>query len=189
MNRYSVNLFMFLLFSFVLSPGEAKGEKNSNLFSKLTTRIAETWESDNYDFYLPVHTWHNRLMYDSSYRKERAYNEQPWGFGFGRGFKDENGNSHGLYLMGFMDSNNYFQAIGGYNFVKNWYLDEQKDWSVGLGYTLSITARHEYDYIPLPLPLPVFSMRHKQLAVQAAYVPGTRNDGNVLFTWLRWHMD
>lgn len=149
----------------------------------LSRRIVQAWKSDEYDLYLPFYTWHNRLMYDSVSK----YNEHPWGGGFGRSFLDEDGDSHSLYFMGFIDSNNRFQPIGGYAFIKNWYFDEQKDWSAGLGYTLSITARHEYDYIPLPLPLPVFSVRYKQFAVQAAYIPSRYNDGNVLFAWLRWH--
>ena len=189
MNRYSVIALIFLFFPAILPPGEAKGEESFNPLGTLSQRIVQAWESDKYDFYLPVNTWHNRLMYDSPHRRERGYNEQPWGFGLGRYFLDEDLDSHGLYLLGFMDSNDKFQYMGGYNFVKNWYFDEKKDWSAGLGYTLGLTGRHEYDYIPIPLPLPVFSLRYKKLAVQAAYVPGLYNEGNVLFTWLRWHMD
>ena len=189
MNRYFVIILIFFLFSAVLPPGEVKGEESFNLFRTLGKRIAQAWESDKYDLYLPVHTWHNRFMYDSHYRKEREYNEQPRGLGLGRYFLDEDLDSHGLYLLGFTDSNYKFQYMGGYIFVKNWYFDEEKDWSAGLGYTLGLTGRYEYDYIPLPLPLPVFSVRYKKLAVQTSYVPGPYNDFNVLFTWLRWHMD
>lgn len=151
----------------------------------LKKRIIQAWNSKEYDFYLPFYAWHNRFMYDSVSK----YNEYPWGAGVGRSFRDEDGDSHSLYVMGFMDSNDRFQPIGGYAFVKNWSLGEKKDWSAGLGYTLSITARHEYNYIPLPLPLPLLSLQYKQVAIQAAYVPGLRNDGNVLFTWFRWHLE
>ena len=191
MTRYTAALFVFFLA--VLSPGAARGETEEkggfNPFKTLGKRIVQTWESNDIDFYLPVHTWHNRFMYDSSHIEEKGYNENPWGFGIGRSFHDEDRDSHGLYLVGFMDSNNRFQYMGGYIFVKNWYFDQEKDWSAGLGYTLGITGRHEYDYIPLPLPLPVLSLRYKQLAVQATYVPGSYNDANVLFTWLRWHWE
>ena len=191
MNRYPVALSLALFFLAFATGVEAKGENDekSNPFKILSKRIAQAWESGDYDLYLPVHTWHNRLMYDSSHIKQRDYNERPWGFGFGRSFLDEDGDSQGVYLMGFMDSNNRFQPIAGYNYFKNWYFGESKDWSAGLGYTLSVTARHEYNYIPIPLPLPIFSVRYRQVAVQSAYVPSTRNSGNVLFTWLRWHME
>ncbi len=163
----------------------APAPDGDNPFAILKKRIIQAWDSKGYDFYLPLYSWHNRYMYDSVSK----YNEHPWGAGFGRSFRDEDGDSHALYIMGFMDSNNRFQPIGGYAFVKNWALDEKKDWSVGLGYTLSITARHEYDYIPLPLPLPLISLQYKQVAIQAAYVPGVYNDGNVLFAWFRWHFE
>lgn len=163
------------------------GQERSNPLKILAKRIGQAWDSNEYDLYVPFYTWHNRLMYDSSHI--RRYNEHPWGGGFGKSFFDEDGDSHSLYFMGFIDSNDCFQPIGGYAFVKNWYLDEKKDWALGLGYTLSITMRHEYDYIPLPLPLPIFSVQYKQLAVQATYIPGEYNDGNVLFAWLRWHFN
>jgi palmitoyl transferase len=182
------HLIFFFLFA-VLPPGAAKGEDGASLLGILGQRITRAWESDKYDLYLPVNTWHNRFMYDQDYRKEREYNEQPWGLGIGRYFLDEDLDSHGLYVMGFADSNYQFQYIGGYVFVKNWSFDEKKEWSAGPGYTLSLTGRHEYYYVPLPLPLPVVSVRYKKLAVQAAYVPGSRNDANVLFTWLRWNLD
>ncbi len=165
--------------------GADAGGTGFNPFAILKKRIIQAWESDEYDLYLPAYTWHNRFMYDSVSR----YNEFPWGGGFGRSFRDEDGDSHSLYFMGFVDSNYQFQPIGGYAYIKNWYLDSQKDWAVGLGYTLSITARHEYDYIPLPLPLPLASLQYKQFAIQATYIPSHYNDGNVLFAWLRWHFE
>jgi len=180
---------MLFLFFALSPPGEAKSEESFNPLRTLGKRIGQAWESDKYDLYLPVNNWHNRFMYDSDYRKEKGYNELPWGLGVGRYFLDEDLDTHGLYLLGFKDSNHKFQYIGGYVFLKNWYFDEKKDWSAGLGFTLSLTGRHEYDYIPLPLPLPIFSLRYKKIAVQTTYVPGSKNDSNVLFTWLCWYMN
>ena len=172
------------------SSGEAdtKGETAGvRALETLKKRMIQAWESDKYDIYLPAYTWHNRLTYDSSHINR--YNENPWGGGLGRSFYDEDGDSHSLYFMTFIDSNDYVQPIGGYAYIKNWHPDEDRNWAFGLGYTLSLTGRHEYNYIPVPLPLPLVSVRYKQLAVQAAYIPGRYNDGNVLFTWLRWHLD
>ncbi|OVY79712.1 phospholipid:lipid A palmitoyltransferase, partial [Yersinia pestis subsp. microtus] len=47
------------------------------------------------------------------------------------------------------------------------------------------TARYEYHYIPLPLPLPLISIEYNRLSLQTTYIPGTYNNGNVLFTWIR----
>lgn len=166
----------------------ARTEKEQDgLFSTLKKRVGQTWNSREYDIYLPVNIWHNRLMYDDD--KARSYNETPWGFGFGRSVSDEDRDTHSLFIMGFQDSHDRFQPYGGYAFMKNWYAGEQKDLAAGLGFVLGITARDEYGYIPLPLPLPIFGVQYQRFSVQSAYIPGGYNDGNVLFTWLRWHIE
>ncbi|OVY74006.1 phospholipid:lipid A palmitoyltransferase, partial [Yersinia pestis subsp. microtus bv. Altaica] len=62
---------------------------------------------------------------------------------------------------------------------------EREGWRFGAGFTASITARYEYHYIPLPLPLPLISIEYNRLSLQTTYIPGTYNNGNVLFTWIR----
>lgn len=170
-----------------MTPGNTGGTEEGGLFSHWAKRVKQTWNSDQYDIYIPAYSWHNRLMYDK--HKVRQYNEHPWGFGLGKSITDEDGDWHSLYIMGFMDSHDKFEPYGGYAFVKNWRPGEQKDFALGAGVALGVTARHEYHYIPLPLPLPVVSLEYKNVSVQAAYIPGGYNDGNVLFTWLRWHID
>ena len=159
--------------------------KRQAAFAAFCNRVADLWHSDHYDLYIPAYTWHNRFMYDSEVVKK--YNENPWGIGVGKSITDEKGNTHLLVIMEFQDSHNKFEPYGGYVFQKNWYMGEAHDWSTGLGYVLGITAREDYSYIPIPLPLPVGGVQYKKLAVQAAYIPGLYNDGNVLFTWLRWN--
>lgn len=121
-------------------------------------RIRQIWHSGTYDLYIPVNTWHNRLAYDS---RVSRYNEMPWGGGLGKSFKDEDGDRHYLFLMGFQDSHYMFQPYGGYAFLKKKYFDEKEDFSVGAGIVLGITARQEYDYVPLPLPLPIVGIQYK----------------------------
>lgn len=159
----------------------AASRETSGVFNTVKNRLADIWNSETFDIYIPLRTWHNRLTYD----RVSKYNEEPWGVGLGRSLDDEDGDTHMLYAMGFKDSNYQFQPIAGYAFTKNWRFGENEDWVIGLGYTLSITARKEYDYIPLPLPLPIASIGYKRFSVQCTYIPGGRNDGNVLFTWLR----
>ena len=164
----------------------SQAARKPGIIALLRQRIADTWHTDKYDLYIPTYIWHNRLMYDSE--KVREYNDKPWGIGFGKSRKDENGNTHLLFLMGFQDSHNNFQPYGGYAFQKNWYLDQAGNWSTSIGYVLGITARVDYlHYFPLPLPLPIGGIQYKRFAVEAAYIPGGYNDGNVLFTWMRWH--
>ncbi len=168
--------------------GAAKpGKDTDGIFDTFARRLISIWNSGEYDLYLPVYSWHNRLAYDKS--KIQKYNELPWGGGFGRSFRDEDGDDHFLFLMGFQDSYDRFEPYGGYGFMKRWHMDEEKTFSLGLGYSLGITARDQYDYIPIILPLPIAGVQYKNIALECAYIPGGHNNGNVLFTWLRWHFD
>lgn len=156
-----------------------------SVFAKFKRRLGQVWHEGGWDLIVPVYTWHNRFMYDASLINK--YNELTLGVGFGRSITDEDGDNHILYAMGFVDSNYHFQPFVGYGFLKKHYFNRERDIGFGGGFTLGITARKEFSYIPLPLPLPVVSLQFKSLNVEAAYVPGIYNYGNVLFTWLRWH--
>lgn len=139
----------------------------------------------NYDLYLPFLSWHNRFMYDKE--KTDNYNEMPWGGGFGVSRYNEEGNWSSLYAMMFKDSHNEWQPIIGYGWEKGWYLDSSRDFRTGLGVTAGITAREDFaNYVPLPIILPLFSASYRRLSVQFTYIPGTYNNGNVLFAWLRY---
>ncbi|WP_086109298.1 lipid IV(A) palmitoyltransferase PagP [Xenorhabdus vietnamensis] len=135
---------------------------SSELWENFRRNILSTWDSPDNNIYLPVITWHNRFTYD----------------------KDNNW--HSLYAMAFMDSHNRLEPIVGYGFQKMWTPNDLNDSRIGGGFTLNITARHDYYYIPLPLPLPIFSIEYNWLALQTTYIPCKYNNGNVLFSWLRW---
>lgn len=178
--------FFTILLALFLLPLTARADLH-DYFDKVQKDVAETWKSQTYDIYIPVNTWHNRLFYDKEHLED--YNEEPWGLGFGKSRYDMNGNWHGIYAMAFKDSNFYVQTIMGYAFQKNWLINNNRDLKVGVGYTLSITQRHEYSYIPVPLPLPIAGITYKRFSIQAAYVPGVKNNGNVLFSWLRYQIN
>jgi palmitoyl transferase len=150
-----------------------------------TNDVSTTWnDSPNKDLYLPVITWHNRLTYDKE--KTDKYNERPWGGGYGISRYDENGDWHGIYLMAFKDSHNKWEPIGGYGYEKIWQPAQDKNFRLGLGYTAAVTARDDYSYIPIPFVLPLASVGYDKLTFQATYIPGTYNNGNVFFAWLRY---
>lgn len=149
--------------------------------------VSDTWNtSKTKDIYVPVLTWHNRLTYDQEHIDK--YNEKPWGIGVGVSKYDEYGNWNGLYIMEFQDSFNKVEPIGGYGWEKIWRpIDKNQDFRLGLGYTAFITARHNWSYIPIPAALPLASIGYKKVNFQATYIPGTHNNGNVLFGWLRFN--
>lgn len=164
-------------------PAQKETGTSYNAVDRLKNRIAKTWNEGNPDLIVTIHAWHNRLTYDRE--KTRKYNENAWGGGFGRSMYDEDGDTHMLFVTVFQDSWKNPQYYGGYAFLKNKHFGTNNAFRVGGGFSLGITGRHEFSYIPLPLPLPIAGIGYKQLSIEAAYVPGTRNNGNVLFTWAR----
>lgn len=85
--------------------------------------------------------------------------------------------------MAFKDSHNKWEPIIGYGWEQGWYLDQNRDFRLGLGLTAAVTARQDFaNYVPLPVVLPLLSASYKQASVQFTYIRGTYNNGNVLFT-------
>ncbi|MBP1531942.1 MAG: lipid IV(A) palmitoyltransferase PagP [Alphaproteobacteria bacterium] len=139
----------------------------------------------DYDVYVPVYAWHNRLTYDKEHIDR--YNENPWGAGFGISHYNSENTWSGIYAMAFKDSNSYVETYFGYARQWNWTAGSDDQWRAGLGYTLGLTQRHEYAYIPVPLPLPLVGLGYRNFDIQAAYIPGIKNDGNVLFAFTKIH--
>ena len=139
---------IYTLFMFFVSAANAEAKicryELEDFWDKIENNLKQTWNGGTYDLYVPVWTWHNRLFYDKD--KIEKYNEEPWGIGFGVSRYDEDGDWHGLYAMGFKDSNFYLETIFGYAYLKNWELDNDGDWKGGIGFTASLTQRHEYSF-------------------------------------------
>lgn len=179
--------YLFVFTCFLLSCHQAVASFSSTLregYNTLSDNIEKTWQHDeHYDLYLPAITWHARFAYDR--QKIDKYNERPWGAGGGISRWDDKGNWHGLYLMAFKDSFNKWEPIGGYGWEKNWYPLADNHFRLGLGYTVGVTARHNWRYIPVPLALPLASVGYGPVTFQMTYIPGTYNNGNVCFAWAR----
>ncbi len=149
-------------------------------YQTIKGNAVQTLHEHSYDAFVPLYAWHNRLTYDKKHIKK--YNENPWGFGLGLSRFDQDNDWHSLYAMYFEDSNGYGETMFGYAFLKN---KTWGDFRLGYGFTIGLTQRHEYSYIPVPLPLPMVGIGYSRFDLQAAYVPGIKNDGNVLFIWSR----
>ncbi|CAM3658752.1 lipid IV(A) palmitoyltransferase PagP [Rahnella victoriana] len=157
----------------------------SGLWQDFKDNVSQTWNEPQYtDIYLPFLSWHNRYMYDK--HKTDNYNEMPWGGGIGVSRYTPEGNWSGLFAMVFQDSHREWQPAAGYGWEKGWYLTQSKDLRLGLGLAGGITARDDFaNYVPLPFVFPLFSAGYKNINLQFTYIPGTYNNGNVLFAWLR----
>lgn len=157
-------------------------QSNIENFSDLIKNNWEKSQSGNSDVYIPLHTWHNRHFYTSE--KIDSFNENPWGIGFGKSYLDEQQNWHGFYTMAFLDSHSKIEPIAGYGYTKNWY---KKDWFVGAGYTVFVTARSDINhYLPIPGVLPLVSTGYKNFSLMGTYLPGKTGSGNIAFIWGRY---
>lgn len=176
---------LYVILSLLIAPVCAAGAVSDG-WAWLKQDVSQTWqEPQRYDLYLPFISWHARFAYDKD--KTDHYNESPWGGGMGVSRYNAQGDWSALYAMAFKDSHNEWQPIIGYGWEKGWYLDDQRDVRLGLGLTAGITARDDFaNYVPLPIILPLFSAGYKRLTVQFTYIPGTHNNGNVLFAWFRY---
>jgi palmitoyl transferase len=138
-------------------------------------------QSTGTDIFVPLDTWHNRDFYSSD--QINHFNEIPEGLGFGKSYRDEESNWHGYYAMAFADSHYQTEPIVGYFYTKN-LLGSVDRFSLGIGYTLFVTAREDSNYIPIPAAAPLITVGYKQITLNAAYLPGTIGVGNVGFVWM-----
>lgn len=153
--------------------------------STFTNNVKQTWQKpQHYDLYVPAITWHARFAYDKE--KTDRHNERPWGAGFGQSRWDEKGNWHGLYMLAFKDSYNKWEPVAGYGWEKTWRPLSNDKVHLGLGYTTGVTARDNWNYIPIPVLLPLASVGYGPATFQMTYIPGTYNNGNVYFAWMRF---
>lgn len=157
-------------------------DETSSLLDRACRHVTATWQQGDNDLYIPFRTYHLRF----AYAEERidAFHENNWGLGYGRSRYDEAGNWDGLYALAFCDSNGRPQPILGYG--HQWIWGERAGLHAGLGYSVLLTARSDVErYLPLPGILPIASVSYRDIAVNAAFVPGGNGYGNIFFFWTR----
>lgn len=182
--KLNLKILVVAVVAFLMQPYSTEAGILSEWGKFLIEDIKDIRCQHRYDLYVPFYAWHNRLTYDRQHIKK--YNENPWGAGFGISRYNSKNTWSGLYFMAFKDSNNYLETYFGYARQWNWTAGEYNEWRAGIGYTIGLTQRHEYSYIPVPLPLPLVGVGYRRFNIQAAYVPGVKNDGNVLFAFARY---
>ena len=178
--KYLIIVCALLVTTQVFADDSAIGE----MWTRAQDSLSETWGSESYEVYIPIHTWHNRDYYSSE--KIDSYNEQPWGLGLGKYRFDNDADWHALYIIAFQDSHNDIEPVAGYAFQNMWRPSEHI--RLGVGITAGVTIRKDDDYVPTPVIAPLVSIAYKKLALQSTYIIGGDGYGNVLFTWLRWQL-
>lgn len=176
MNR----LFLALLFAMSGTPHAfaAESDTNTSFKSAALTEFAHIWNEGDTDMYLPLHIHHLRRAY--SPQLVASFNENPYGLGYGRSFKDPPGGWHGLYAMAFKDSHFKFEPVVGY--ARLYPLARVGEVSFNVGYTAFITARYDVGpYVPIPGAFPLLSVEVGRLSLMTTFTPGRRDKGNLFF--------
>lgn len=165
------------------APAVSPAEQPSRL-DPVLRHLKDAATKGGWELYVPVHTYH--MPYAYTQKLLDSYNDNPWGGGLGRGHYNEHGNWEGIFAMEFADSHGKPEYQGGYAWLATWHPFENNV-RTGAGYTAFITARSDYwGYRPFPGVLPVASIGWKRVDLQSTFVPGLKNNGNVLFTWLKF---
>jgi hypothetical protein len=173
-----------LLIALPAQPALAADTALPGWLDRVVDEVTTTAREGTPEFYLPMHTYHMRWAYTKE--KIDSFQENTLGLGYGHGRFDEKGNWHGLYAMGFQDSHFKPEWLAGYGWKKYWRLSENARF--GLGYTAGFTTRSDIgSYTPAPIILPIGSIDYRETSLEAAYVPGGKGYGNILFFWLKWH--
>lgn len=147
-----------------------------------TTELAT---NGDWNAYFPTKIYHLPIAYTAEQRNR--YNESPMpAFGFGRSHYLADGDWEGLYAMGFKDSNEKPSWMLGYARSWLWDMPRLNGAYYGLGFTAFLMAREDYaSYLPFPAALPTFTLGFKNVALETAFVPGGKGNGNVFFIWFK----
>ena len=147
--------------------------------------MVNAYDNGTWEFYLPFKTYHSRSSYSAEQIAE--YQENPAGFGVGKGLYNERGNWEGVFALAFQDSHFKPSYTAGYSWKSIWRPAE--DVRVGLGYMGGLMMRADtWNYVPFPVLLPVASLAYKNFSIEGAYVPPSGSAGNVLFFWAKWEL-
>ena len=171
--------------SVAVKPAAAQKPPDKSWLRRIWDPVANAFNNGSLEFYLPFKTYHSRSTYTSE--QIDSYQENPLGFGIGRGLYNERGNWEGVFAMGFQDSHYKPSYTGGYSWKAIW--RPADDVRLGLGYIAGLMSRSDVlSYVPFPIVLPVASVAYKNFSLEGTYVPPGGSGGNVLFIWAKWEL-
>jgi palmitoyl transferase len=148
--------------------------------------LAQTYREGNNEMYLSGFSWHLPMTYTKEKRNE--LNEYAIGFGMGRTIEEPNGDTRSVFFVAFLESHKCVQWNLGYTWSTYWGRRDLPQF--GLGYVAAIVQRPDiFHGIPFPAALPMASLRYKEAALAATFIPnvgGGVNNGSVLYVFGRY---
>lgn len=130
--------------------------------------IKDIANEGKHEFHLPVYAWHARFAYSNE--KINRYNEILYGFGYGRGKTDCEGNWTGIFGMWFLDSHKNVEPLLG--IARTFNILKYNAWEGNIGFAALLTARKDIkNYTPFPGILPVLSIAYQPVTIYASYIP------------------
>jgi hypothetical protein len=150
---------------------------------------SEIWNKGNHAVYLSGHAHHGRSTYTPE--KLAEYNENAWGLGYGRTYRNEKNNDESLFALVIKDSHSHPQYMAGYAHEWVWKVPKTPI-EFGVGGTVMLMSRQDYFHsIPFPIPLPIASVGIDKAKLMFAYVPRlskNKNNGDVLLIFARFEL-
>jgi palmitoyl transferase len=178
MKKLIISLLLLLFFHAAQAEESYPCSTWPSLTQRICKRLHQIWYEGDNELYLSGYAWHNRYRYERP--RIKTFNEKAWGGGLGKGFIDEKGNWHGLLAFAFLDSHKNIEPVAGYGYQK--ILHFTNDLKVGLGLAVLITQRPDiFKGIPFAGALPWISLIYRKVSINATYIPGAANAGNVLY--------
>lgn len=161
--------------------GAARAGEEEGLWESTKATIGAIADEPGWDIYLTGYAYHSRGTYSRD-RLSRM-NENAWGGGFGKTFRNSHGNDESMYAVGFRDSRYKPQWIAGYAYAWT-YPVNASGIEVGAGITAAITRRSDwFGGTPIPVALPFASIGGQRGKLIAALVPRistNKGKGNVI---------
>jgi palmitoyl transferase len=153
------------------------------------SRLVDTYKRGTDEVLVSGFSWHLPSTWSSERRAE--LNQNSWGAGYGRSVEKENGDTHSVFVLAFLDSHSNVEFNVGYSWMAYW--GRRDSVQAGLGYTAMIIQRPDIaSGIPVPIALPLASVRYQKAEVLSTFIPnvgGGINHGAVLYIFGRYRVD
>lgn len=188
--RIATTAVMLALALTISSPAHADEPAGAeHPMSGMFEAAADAPSRTSWDLYLSGHAHHGRSTYSADQLSKM--NENTVGGGFGRTYRNRDGDDESLYVIGIRDSHERPQWMAGYAY--RWiFTPRATGMEMGVGLTGLLVKRQDwFKGRPFPAILPVASLGARNAQLMATYVPplpGKKKRGDILMLMFKLSM-